>query len=330
MELPPALRQAIEEAFEGVPLAELTRAAADLSRRYRAERQDGALHLSDDLAVRAYLATRLPATYAALRACLDAVAEVRPGFAPKRLLDLGAGPGTALWAVADRWPGLEEALQIEASPAMGRWGERLSARLAPGRRIAWRRADIEAELVDAEPGDLLVMGYVLGELAPDRQGPVVDRLWSLATDLLLIVEPGTPAGWRRILAARSRLLAGGAHILAPCPHAAPCPLAAPDWCHFAQRLPRSRLHRLAKSADVPWEDEKFIYLAVGRAPAQPPPARVIAPPRRSKGHATLKLCLDDGRAEERVVSRRNGESYKRARRIDWGDAWSDRDGGASG
>jgi ribosomal protein RSM22 (predicted rRNA methylase) len=329
VELPVALRQAVETVLEGVPLAELARAAADLSSRYRAERRDGAMHLAGDLAARAYLATRLPATYAAIRACLDAVAEIRPDFAPRRLLDLGAGPGTALWAVVDRWPSLEEALQVEASPVMRAWGERLSATLAAGCRVAWRAGDIESGLADAEPHDLLVMAYVLGELMPDRQGAVVDRLWELTTDLLLIVEPGTPAGWRRILAARERLLARGAHMLAPCPHAGPCPLAAPDWCHFAQRLPRSRLHRLAKAADVPWEDEKFIYLAVARAPAALPAARVIAPPRRGKGHASLKLCLGEARAEVRLVSRRDGESYKRARRTDWGDIWFDGEESAS-
>ena len=93
MELPPALRQAVDKALEGVPLAELKRAADLLSRRYRDEVRDGRLHLSDHLAAQAYLATRLPATYAAIRASLAAVAEMRPDFAPASLLDIGAGPG---------------------------------------------------------------------------------------------------------------------------------------------------------------------------------------------------------------------------------------------
>ena len=62
-------------------------------------------------------------------------------------------------------------------------------------------------------------------------------------DTLLIIEPGTPAGYARMIALRSQLIASGAHVAAPCPHQAPCPLATPDWCHFAQRLPRSRAHK---------------------------------------------------------------------------------------
>src|SRR5262245_30651775 len=105
MELPAALRQAVDQALVGVPLAELASAAEALSIRYRAERRDGRRHVEDDRAAQAYLATRLPATYAAIHASLAALAKIRPGFQPQSLLDVGAGPGTALWAVAERWPG---------------------------------------------------------------------------------------------------------------------------------------------------------------------------------------------------------------------------------
>src|SRR5436309_667858 len=83
-------------------------AAQPLSQRYRSETRDGHFHLADDLAARAYLATRLPATYAAVRASMDAVADVRPDFTPRTMLDIGAGPGSALWAAAGRWPSVED------------------------------------------------------------------------------------------------------------------------------------------------------------------------------------------------------------------------------
>jgi ribosomal protein RSM22 (predicted rRNA methylase) len=109
-----------------------------------------------------------------------------------------------------------------------------------------------------------------------------------------------------------------AHVIAPCPHAHACPLQPPDWCHFAQRVARSRVHRQTKRADVPWEDEKFSYLAVSRNPAPNTGARVTARPRKAGGHTTLKLCRPDGSAGEQVVSRRDGALFKRARSIDWG------------
>ena len=101
--------------------------------------------------------------------------------------------------------------------------------------------------------------------------------------MLIIVEPGTPTGWTRILRMRDLLIAAGAHIIAPCPHAFACPLAPPDWCHFAQRVERSKLHRETKQAESPFEDEKFIYLAVSRIAGRQPAGRVIARPQRPAG-----------------------------------------------
>src|SRR4029078_5400434 len=95
--------------------------AAQLSEAYRGDRISGTLHMASDLAAKAYLATRLPATYAAVRDAMAKLAEMRPDFAPLTLLDAGAGPGTALWAASDCWPSLEQALLLEASNPIRQW-----------------------------------------------------------------------------------------------------------------------------------------------------------------------------------------------------------------
>jgi ribosomal protein RSM22 (predicted rRNA methylase) len=318
MELPPALRQAVDAALAHVPLRDLAAAAQALSDRYRGEMRDGKLHLSDDLAARAYLATRLPATYAAISAAFGAVAEMRPDFAPQSLLDIGTGPGTALWAAAQIWP-VSDALLIERSGPIRLLGETLSAFL-PVDRIVWDNIDLTQSLPPPGRRDLAVMAYVLNELAPGTADRLIDAAWTAVSDMLVIVEPGTPAGWRRILRMRERLLAAGAHIVAPCPHAAACPLKEPDWCHFSRKVARSRIHRQAKGADVPWEDEKFIYLAVSRKAGLSAAGRVIAPSKAASGRVSLKLCRADGTAGERLFTRREGAAYKTARRLDWGDA----------
>ncbi|MFE0756815.1 small ribosomal subunit Rsm22 family protein [Inquilinus sp. NPDC058860] len=317
MELPAALRTAVDRALEGVALAELSAAASRLSQRYRAELRDGRFHVADDRAVQAYLATRLPATYAAVRACLEAVAERRPDFAPASLLDAGAGPGTALWAAADTWPDLAAATLLEGSAAFRDWGARLAGEALPP--AEWRAADLTKPLPDLPAHDLVILSYVLDELAPDRRGALVDGLWAATGGVLLIVEPGTPAGYRRILDARDRLIASGGHVVAPCPHDRACPLVDPDWCHFARRVARSRLHRQAKGGEVPWEDEKFAYVAVSRRPAAPITGRVIAPPRGAGSRIDLRLCAPEGLVE-RTVTKRDGALLKTARRLKWGDA----------
>jgi ribosomal protein RSM22 (predicted rRNA methylase) len=318
MELPSLLRQAVDQALEGVALSDLKRAAATLSERYRGEKLDGELHLSDDLRARAYLATRLPATYAAIRDAMAKLTELRPDFQPSTMLDIGAGPGTALWAAADCWPGLADALMIEASPAIRKWGEELSKSSAIA-TLTWRAGDLTKDIAASGPRDLVCLAYVLSELTESTRPKLIDDLWSLTADMLLIIEPGTPKGWERVLTARGRLIEQGAHVIAPCPHAKPCPIAAPDWCHFSRRVARSRLHRLAKQADVPWEDEKFIYLAASRKPGLPAEARILAPPRHSNGRIDLKLCCVDGSLSQRTISKRDGAIFKTARRRDWGE-----------
>ncbi len=318
MELPPLLRQAVDRALTGVALAGLADAAAELSQRYREERRDGALHVGSRRDALAYLAVRLPATYAAVRASLAATAQACPDFAPKTMLDIGAGPGTALWAAADCWPELSDALLIEASPVFRECGEQLATD-APLPRAVWRSADIAKDDIEGPPHDLVTLAYVLNELAPDARPQALQRLWQMTAGLLVIVEPGTPAGWQRILAARRQMIDAGAHVIAPCPHAHDCPIQPPDWCHFAERVARSRLHRQAKGAEVPWEDEKFSYVALSRTPVPSAGARVIARPRKASGRVTLKLCRPDGTAGEELISRRDGERYKRASRSDWGE-----------
>jgi ribosomal protein RSM22 (predicted rRNA methylase) len=317
MDLPPRLRRAVDDVLEGAALSDLAATAEALSQRYRAERHDAKLHAISDRDALAYLAVRLPATYAAVRASFDAVAEARPDFAPTTTLDIGAGPGTALWAASECWPGLADAVLVEASPKFRAYGERLAAGLDIP-HVTWRVADAAGDAVDDGPRDLVSLAYVLNELPPAVRHSVLHRLWAQTADTLVIVEPGTPAGWQRVLAARSQLIEAGAHVIAPCPHAHACPLQPPDWCHFAQRVARSRVHRHTKRTDVPWEDEKFSYLAVSRKPGTRAGARVIARPRKAGGHTTLKLCRPDGSASDQVVSRRDGAQYKRARNADWG------------
>jgi ribosomal protein RSM22 (predicted rRNA methylase) len=69
---------------------------------------------------------------------------------------------------------------------------------------------------------------------------------------------------------------------------------------------------------VPFEDEKFCYVALTRAPVALRPSRVLAQPVVSKADVTAKLCTPDG-LEIAKVSRRDKAAYAEARRWRWGD-----------
>jgi ribosomal protein RSM22 (predicted rRNA methylase) len=317
VELPALLRTAVDRMLENQPLAPLMKAQERLSKRYRGEVRDGTLHLSDDLAAKAYLAARLPATFAAVRSAMESVAEIHADFTPNSLIDLGSGPGTALWAAQDCWPNLEKAIMVEASPAIRSVGQNLAKALSVD--CQWQAGDIVKQMPNLPPADLVTLAYVLDELPIDAVASITQKLWVMTAGTIIIIEPGTPAGWQRIVTARQALIAAGAHLIAPCSHQQDCPIVSPDWCHFSRRVARSRVHKQVKHGDVPWEDEKYIFIAASRQPVALTGARVLSPPRLASGIARLKLCRTDGRVEETTISRRDGEFFKAARRADWGD-----------
>src|SRR6185437_8544721 len=94
VQLPPYVRHLIERRTESVRFPDLKRAAADLSAAYR----EG-LPITTPHFVEAYLATRMPATYAAAR---RALAEIPAHVAS--VLDAGAGSGAAALAARELFP----------------------------------------------------------------------------------------------------------------------------------------------------------------------------------------------------------------------------------
>lgn len=317
-DLPPALRQAADRLLEGVSRKGLAEQSARISAQYRAG-QSSAGVVGSAADATAYVLTRLPATYAAGAHVLAEAARIAPGFQPTTLLDAGAGPGGAGWAALETWPAIGAATLLDSNQSFLEMATTLAAQGPAALRDAQRlRGDLTAPR-DWPAVDLAIASYALAEIAPARQAETVTALWAATLGMLVLIEPGTPAGWGRILAARDGLIAAGATILAPCPHHAPCPLVAPDWCHFVQRLPRSRDHRLAKGGEVPFEDEKFIYLIAARAEVARRESRILAPPHAAKPGITFKLCTPRGTAEPRFVPRRDKPAYAIARRLDWGD-----------
>ncbi len=206
---------------------------------------------------------------------------------------------------------------MEASGAIRSVGEKLAA--SGSVKSHWQAGDVTAKIPALGPADLVTLAYVLDELPPATIGTVTEKLWGLTKGMLVVIEPGTPAGWQRILTVRDRLRSLGAHLVAPCMHSDDCPIVAPDWCHFSRRVARSRVHRMAKGAEVPWEDEKYVFIAASRAPVTISGDRVLSPPRVNGGVGRVKLCRTDGTAAELTLSKRDGDAFKDIRRADWGD-----------
>ncbi|NUR91178.1 MAG: rRNA methyltransferase [Nonomuraea sp.] len=321
--LPDDLRTALDSALARYAPHDLSRAVDQLTERYRTGHSADAPHLRTPADIAAYAAYRMPATYAACATVMRQAAARTPGFLPRTHLDVGGGTGAALWAAGEVWPSLERATVLEHDRQIIDLGSRL-AREAPVREVTWRHASIRPGL-DRPAADLVTMSYALNELPPDRHADVV-RWLAQDSGMVVIVEPGTPAGYANIATARQTLTESGLNIVAPCPHDGPCPIQqGRDWCHFSVRLPRSPLHRRVKSGTLGFEDEKFSYVAAVRGEWSRAAARVLRHPQKRKGVVALRLCTEDDGVRDVIVSKRQGEVYRLARDVDWGDDWSPAD-----
>ena len=318
-DLPAELKAALDRRLHGLSRIDAAERAAAISETYRGGGNSGAIRSEADAL--AYALARMPATYAAVTATLNAVSELRPDFAPPDLLDVGAGPGTATWAAAEALPSLQRFTLLDSNAALRALALDLGRDAHRLRSVDYRRGDARAALADTDVADLVVASYLIGEMDEAERQALTELMWAKTRDILLVVEPGTPQGYARIIALRRQLIAAGAHVVAPCPHDGPCPLVAPDWCHFTQRLPRSQAHRQIKGAELPFEDEKFSYVALSRSPVPSQPSRVLAQPVVSKVEVTAKLCRPSG-LEMAHVARRAKADYAYARRWRWGDAVS--------
>jgi ribosomal protein RSM22 (predicted rRNA methylase) len=321
--LPEELVAAIQREIDRVDTSVLARASQELTRSYKAETYSrppiqSAAHRA------AYLAVRFPATYAVNLRVLTELRRLAPRVDIRSLLDLGAGPGTAVFAAAAIFPELRQATELESSDPWLKLGKQISAEssLSVLREAEWIRQDLQSKF-DASPHDLVAMSYALGELSAEAAEALLDRAWSLAKQFLVVIEPGTPRGFSVIHTARAAMISAGAHILAPCPHSRACPIAGTrDWCHFAQRVERSSQHRKLKGAALGFEDEKFSYIIASRNRFPPVAARIVRHPQKHSGHVGLTLCGARG-LETKTITRSDKQNYKLARQAQWGEAWGE-------
>jgi ribosomal protein RSM22 (predicted rRNA methylase) len=336
--LPGNLGAALADWMDVHGQGSLRQTTAALAQTYRKGKTSSQIDLG------AYVATRVPATFAANCAVQAALADVMPAFVPQSLLDVGTGPGVASWAAVSAWPSLATVIQCEQDDDFADLAETLNAASEVAALIsAIMHKSSEAVLPLTVRADLVVASYMLAELPLDAVEDAVNRLWTRTQQVLVLIEPGTPKGFERLRRVR---VANADHVIAPCTHHQACPMAGTDWCHFKTRLSRSREHMHAKRARVPFEDEAFSYLVLARPPSglRPPPpaklkegiplcstnllgelpkglrARIIAPPVASKAGITLRLCAA-GTVYNTTIASRDKPTYKRARRMTWGQVW---------
>ena len=302
--------------------------------------------------LRFFLPRDLPKITAPLHELLrvGALRVVAPAQRPLRVLDLGAGLGACTLGALEVLvqASAVDALRVDAVDVDADALE-LARTLCERRAVALglqlrftghaqRLAALPAGL--RGPYDLILVGFVLNELAHDDVDPglhhatVLRALCGLlASDgVLIALEPALRGPSRALQQARAHLIAAGGppHVFAPCLHHGACPLLERerDWCHERLRLPLPEpIAEVARQAGLRDSDLSYSYLTLCAAPrslselaarqteqtgqteqteqTEPPGAllRVVTAPMPSKGKVELGVCTDTALRKLRLLDR---------------------------
>jgi len=80
------------------------------------------------------------------------------------------------------------------------------------------------------------------------------------------------------------------------------------------------VQRRLKSGSLGYEDEKYSYVVVTRGGADRCVSRVLRRPVAEPRRVSLRLCASGGLRQE-LVTRREGDRYRAARKARWGGSW---------
>ncbi|KAK3845716.1 MAG: mitochondrial small ribosomal subunit Rsm22-domain-containing protein [Linnemannia gamsii] len=245
----------------------------------------------------AYIAAMAPTTFSAIKNVLEEVKKRVPNLNPKTFLDFGTGPGTAIWAANEVWETPLKYTGVDTSMAMLETAEEildnLSTNSTPIPHVTFK--PFMSHGSKATKYDIVMSAFSLSELTtPALRKSTLEHLWNSTNDMLILIDRGTPSGFRILAEAREQILgldldrvqhkpkydAYGelipeeapvkpepAHVVAPCPHDKVCPMyesLARDsqWCHFSQKVQRPDFLRKTKHSKDNYEDAKYTYVVL--------------------------------------------------------------------
>ena len=313
MDIPQELKEQIEK-ISSIQHKKIIEESQVISKKYRENDGKGKRLVEKESEAIAYAISRMPATYCAVYSVL-AQSLKKYDQDIKTVLDIGAGTGAATLAVTNLID-TEKVICVGREMEMRKVGKQLMENNLPN--VEWKSFDLNKDEIP-EKADLVITSYVINELTKEDRQKAIEKMWDATNGMLVVIEPGTPEGFRHILEARKILLEKKANIIAPCSHNGKCPInPEKDWCSFYTRVARTKIQKQAKKGELGYEDEKFSYIVFSKTPINQSDAVILRHPQIGSGHVKVKLCTQNG-IEERTYSKKDKELYKRVRKLDAGD-----------
>ncbi|KAL0951798.1 hypothetical protein HGRIS_008465 [Hohenbuehelia grisea] len=229
--------------------------------KYRSRKQAARHHERDGTA---FVSVALPAHFSAISAVFNHVKRrLEPEWRVERVIDWGAGTGSALWASLYAFQNSSdfdmasnpEDLKIANSSVISYTGiDKREGLVAMGKRLfknldlgslslSWQKSFKEEDKLGRSRGHdtLAISAFMLTSLpTPLARKNLVKEMWESGAHTIVLIDHNTPEGFENIAEAREHLLnvgrkefddplaeewpIRGCHVVAPCPHDATCPL----------------------------------------------------------------------------------------------------------
>jgi ribosomal protein RSM22 (predicted rRNA methylase) len=306
------LLAAIEKKIENIPLKILRSHSLKLIKKYRTLRT---FNLTFDEKL-SYITFRMPATFSAIKHVLNEFKTLEINTSINTILDLGSGPGTALFACLSMFEKLNKMTLVERDKEFFEISKDLSKNIKNLDKISFIQKDI-LSFKDYDH-DLILVSYVLNELKTFQIDRILKRFINSNAKVIIFLEPGTIYGFENIRYLHDKVIKEDLKIIAPCPNNLKCPMAKNDWCHFFVRLDRSKYHKYLKKGTLSYEDEKFSYLIVTKTKSKKYESRVLRNPKKVDSNIELTLC-HDGEIKKDIIDSKDIKKYKIYKKIKWGD-----------
>ncbi|MBQ7307887.1 MAG: methyltransferase domain-containing protein [Clostridia bacterium] len=310
MELPNEIQALLEHKTKNVKSKYLNSIFEKLSGDYINNTGTGKEFLPNQDYVLVYSLSRLNATFSVVDFVLNKFNEYIDDNIDT-ILDVGAGMGTASINALYHFD-LNNIELVEKNTHMMSMGKELLDLY----NVNYNYINCDAvKFKSNKKYDLVIASYFLSELEEKTRIKVAENLWDMTNKYLIICDIGTPQGYQNMQNIKATLFDKNAKILLPCPNNN-CPLKN-DWCHFVTRVNRSKINKLVKNADSPFEDEKFTYAIFGKEKSNLATNIVLRHPIKEKSVVKVQLCQKDKITQDVIT--KNHKLYKVARKVKIGD-----------
>ncbi len=323
--IPEKIEDTISQILEGEDGVEIAKHVEILHKKYTHRDPNQQQKIVKDMHdVLAYLVLRSSATFAQIIGTLNQIKELSPDWQPQSLLDIGSGPGTAIWASKEIWPSIQTATCVDQEKNFLSISQEIIQKAGIEISMTPVFATVDKYIPNNKKYDLVIISNTLNELSPAQQQATINKAISQCSGILVIIEPGTPAGCNTIQKIGQNI-PELMNIFAPYIQNS-FVKNKETWIHFSQKFIRTDYLRRARQQmreselmASDWEEAKFSYIAFSTfEPTLQINSRLIGQPIKAKGYIEIPLLTKDEIKLTKIL-KRNKDEYKKAKELRWGE-----------